>query len=53
MYLLMCKKSKLSIDDMKYLSIVMCLDYIDEYFDTLDSKKAKPKKASQTDFDSF
>ena len=53
MYLLMCKKSKLSIDDMKYLSIGMCLDYIDEYFDSLDTKKSKKRKANQDDFNSF
>lgn len=54
MYLLMCKKSKLTVDDMDYMTIGMCLNYIDEYFESINpDKKPKKRKATQSDFDSF
>lgn len=43
------------MDDMESMTVGMCLDYIDEYFDSLDPKKKKmnKRKANQSDFDSF
>ena len=49
----MCKKTKLTVDDMEYMTVGMCLDYISEYFDVMDTSKPKVRKASQEDFDSF
>ena len=49
----MCKKTKLTVDDMEYMTVGMCLDYISEYFDSMDTTKPKKRKAEQTDFDSF
>ena len=49
----MCKNSKLTIDDMEYMTVGMCLDYITEYFDSMDTKKVKKRNATQEDFDKF
>lgn len=35
------------------MTIGMCLDYIDEYYDSLDTKKTKKRQATQSDFDKF
>lgn len=48
-YLLFCKKSGLTIQEMEMMTIGMCLDHIEEYFVSLDPKLAKPPKATQSD----
>jgi len=42
--------------DLEEMTIGMCLDYIEEYIEMSNpksKKKVKPRKAKQTDFDSF
>mgnify|MGYP001206612361 CR=1 FL=1 len=52
-YLLLCKEAGLTVDDMDCLTIGMCLDYIQEYFDIKHPNKNKARKAKQSDFDAF
>lgn len=35
------------------MTIGMCIDYIEEYVDSLKPNKPKPRLATQKDFDSF
>ena len=58
MYLVACKKAKLSINDMEYMTIGMCLEYIDTWVDSFGQKnesnnKPKVRKATQADFNAF
>lgn len=53
MYLLLCKESRLTVNDMEYITVGMCLDYIQEYFDIKHPNKSKSRKATQSDFDFF
>jgi hypothetical protein len=43
----------LSLADLEMMDIGMILDYVDEYLEQSDPKKANRRKASQADFDSF
>lgn len=53
-FLVACKRSKLSIQEMDYMTIGMCMDYAYEYFESLNPKKKQTtRKASQSDFDRF
>lgn len=39
---------------MEMMTIGMCLDYADEYYEQHDpDRKERPKKATQKDFDEF
>ena len=50
----MCKKVELTYDDMEFMTVGMCLDYIDEFIDQNSTNKEKPtRKATQEDFDNF
>lgn len=49
----MCKQVGLDWDDIEYMTIGMCLDYMNEYIEQKDPKKKKTRKASQKDFDTF
>lgn len=53
MYLAMCYKCKLSLNDLEIMTIGMCLDYIEEYLEQSDPKKQRKRKATQADMDSF
>lgn len=48
-YLLSCKLAKLSIDEMEFMTIGMCLDHIEEYAIAMNPKLAAPKEATQSD----
>ncbi|WP_168156673.1 hypothetical protein [Oceanobacillus sp. E9] len=49
----MCKKIDLSFEDLEYMTVGMCLDYVEEYIDQNNPKRKKARNATQTDFDSF
>ena len=54
LFLFLCKKAELSINDLELMTIAMCLDYIDAYIEfNSDNKKKKVRKATQEDFDNF
>ncbi|MCI6692501.1 MAG: hypothetical protein MR510_08495 [Clostridium sp.] len=55
LFLYFCKKVGLSIMELDYLTIGMCLDYFDEFIERekKEDKKSKGRKPSQSDFDSF
>lgn len=49
-----CKLVGLTLEDMEYMTIGNCLDYVDEYFELKSGKKKDEiRKANQDDFDSF
>jgi len=48
-YLLSCKLSKLTIDEMKFMTLGMCLDHIEEYSVLMNPEIQKEKEATQTD----
>lgn len=49
-----CKLVGLSLDDMEYMTIGQCLDYVDEYFRIKNGdKEVKERNAKQSDFDAF
>lgn len=49
-----CKLVGLTIDDMHYMTIGQCLDYIENYVEIKTGKKEeKVRKATQDDFDAF
>lgn len=52
-FLCLCRKAKLTHEDMEVMTVGMCLDYIEEYVDMSNPKKSKNRKATQSDFDSF
>jgi spore germination protein YaaH len=52
-FLSLCRKAKLTHEDMEIMTIGMCLDYIEEYVDMNNPKKSSNRKATQSDFDSF
>jgi len=52
MYLAMCYKCKLTLNDLEIMTIGMCLDYIEEYLEQAKPGKKK-RKATQADMDSF
>ena len=52
-FLFLCRKSKLTLDDMEIMTIGMCLDYITEYVDINNPGKANNRNASQSDMDAF
>jgi hypothetical protein len=39
--------------DLELMTIGNCLDYLQEYVDSQQPKKARKRRASQKDFDSF
>lgn len=47
--------AKLTIEDLRFMTIGMCLDHIEEYGELInpDSKEKEPKVATQADFDRF
>lgn len=50
----MCKKVGIDNDDLEYMTLGMCLDYIDEFIEQTNPNRENPaRKASQVDFDSF
>ena len=53
-FFLTCKLAGLTINDMEYMTIGECLDYVENY---VDIKSGKPettiRKATQDDFDAF
>lgn len=53
LFLSLCRKSKLTLDDMEVMTIGMCLDYMQECVDINNPKKSRNRKATQSDFDSF
>jgi len=49
-----CKMAGLTLDDMEYMTIGECLDYIENYVDIKNGKqKTTTRKATQEDFDAF
>lgn len=49
-----CKLVNLTLDDMEYMTIGQCLDYVDEYFRLKNGdKEEKVRDAKQSDFDAF
>ncbi len=38
---------------MEYMTIGMCLDYVDEYMEMKKPAKERVRKATQNDFDKF
>lgn len=49
-----CKLVGLTLDDMEYMTIGQCLDYVDEYFHLKNGDKEETiRSAKQADFDSF
>ena len=48
-YLLSCKMAKLTIEEMEYMTIGMCLDHIEEYTVFVNPKMLAPKQATQSD----
>lgn len=52
-FLLLCRKAKLTHEDMEIMTVGMCLDYIEEYVDMNNPKKVRKRKANQSDFDRF
>ena len=52
-FLLLCRKSKLTLEDMEIMTIGMCLDYITEYVDINNPEKENNRNASQVDYDNF
>lgn len=49
-----CKLVGLTLDDMEYMTIGQCLDYVDEYFRLKNGDKEETvRNARQSDFDSF
>lgn len=55
LFLYLCKKVDLSIMELDYLTIGMCLDYFDEYIEQnkQEQKPSKGRKATQEDFANF
>lgn len=52
----MCKECKLSIEDLEYMTIGNCIDYIDEYIrmkNPEENQKSNVRMANQNDFDNF
>jgi len=50
----LCYSCKLTKEDLEIMTIGNCLDYVQEYIDSQNPKKAKiTRKAKQADFDSF
>jgi hypothetical protein len=49
----LCYKSGLTLADLEIMTIVMCLDYIEEYIEQSKPAKEKKRKATQADFDAF
>ncbi|WP_340080736.1 hypothetical protein, partial [Streptococcus agalactiae] len=52
-YLSCCKETGLSIDDLKYISIGMALDYQTDYVELRSRGETGVRKATQADFDNF
>lgn len=53
---MLCRTNKLTHDDMKLMTIGMCLEYIETYNEVHHSKSTKKNKvvqAKQSDFDAF
>ncbi len=49
-----CKMAGLTLDDMEYMTIGECLDYVENYVNIKTGKQEdKVRKATQEDFDSF
>ena len=49
-----CKLVGLTMEDMEYMTIGECLDYVEEYIDIKNGKREeKARKPTQDDFDSF
>lgn len=53
-FFMTCKIVGLTLDDMEYMTIGQCLDYVDEYFRIRNGdKEDAPRKGKQADFDAF
>lgn len=53
-FFLTCKLAGLTINDMEYMTIGECLDYIENYVDIKNGKQEETvRKANQDDFDAF
>lgn len=49
-----CKLVGLTLDDMEFMTIGQCLDYVDEYFRLKNGEsEEKVRSAKQADFDAF
>lgn len=49
-----CKLVNITLDDMEYMTIGECLDYVDRYFELKNGKTEETiRSAKQKDFDSF
>jgi len=49
-----CKMAGLTLDDMEFMTIGECLDYIENYVEIKTGKQEeKTRKATQEDFDAF
>lgn len=54
LFLYLCKKVDLSIMELDYLTIGMCLDYFEEYIEqNKQEQPSKGRKATQEDFENF
>lgn len=54
-YFLVCKMAKLTLEDLQFMTIGMCMDHISEYSEMINpkSKEVEVRTADQSDFDSF
>ena len=52
-FILLCRKVDLYREDLEYMTIGMCLDYIEEYIQMNKPANAKVRTATQRDFDNF
>jgi hypothetical protein len=53
MFMAMCYKCKLTLQDLEIMTIGNCLDYIEEFLEQQKPIKERSRKATQTDFDNF
>ena len=53
-FFMTCKLVGLTLEDMEYMTIGQCLDYVEEYFRLKNGDKEETvRKGKQADFDAF